>query len=221
MAGYYGFSMSNNAVRAYVCGEAPASKHAPVPTALVRQFCTRSSWHHTSKKYNETDFFCRNCVRVTFGLAINPDDAPACPECDADIAPDANAIRALRAAKPRTPLLPRAVEFAAPGAGEDIAAIDRFFCRVANYRTPAEREAARIEREREKARDAENRRVWLAEVAAQAARDQAFDASNPKIPGRKMRPNELAKRLTGKGFASRRTTPAWAIAAHAYINGEY
>lgn len=78
MAGYYGFSMSNNAMDAYENGEMPLSKWskkailaavrdaAPdalpllsrCPLAVLRAHCLRrSSWHHTSSHYNKTDFF--------------------------------------------------------------------------------------------------------------------------------------------------------------------
>lgn len=51
--------MSNNAVSAYNSGELPASKMAKLlgcKTSDVREF-NASSWHHTSKKFNRTDFF--------------------------------------------------------------------------------------------------------------------------------------------------------------------
>ena len=80
MAGYCGFSMSNNAKLAYATGEKPVSKWTK--TAIIAEFeksgfspdfldilkkqsikilrkaCLgKSSWHHTSKMYNETDFY--------------------------------------------------------------------------------------------------------------------------------------------------------------------
>jgi hypothetical protein len=78
MAGYDGYSMSNSAVAAYNSGERPWSKIRPlvagwlvkkglfktrrVATAALdcqreRGNIHRSSWHHTSSKYNRTDFF--------------------------------------------------------------------------------------------------------------------------------------------------------------------
>lgn len=78
MAGYHNFSMSNNAVDAYENGEMPLSKWskkailaavldaAPdalpllsrCPLAVLRAHCLRrSSWHHTSSRYNKTDFY--------------------------------------------------------------------------------------------------------------------------------------------------------------------
>ena len=66
MAGYDGFSMSNNARRAYEGGELPASKAAQefrrqgfkgCTSADVRAGLIRSSWHHTSKQFNSTDFY--------------------------------------------------------------------------------------------------------------------------------------------------------------------
>lgn len=67
MAGYNGFSMSNNAILAYSDGRMPASAFA----AFVRKnktykgctpFAVRcalvpAEWHHTSCKYNQTYFY--------------------------------------------------------------------------------------------------------------------------------------------------------------------
>ena len=85
MAGYYGYKMSNNAVLAYASGEKPYSrwkkqdiiqaiekairdgdielhfsmkmvKKIPLKELKWRAlYC--SSWHHTSKEYNRTDFY--------------------------------------------------------------------------------------------------------------------------------------------------------------------
>lgn len=82
MSGYYGFSMSNNAVEAYKNGEMPLSKWTKkaileeaekytlqcsleklkqLPLALLRdKLLYESSWHHTSKFYNETNFYSFN-----------------------------------------------------------------------------------------------------------------------------------------------------------------
>lgn len=85
MAGYYGYSMSNNAVEAYSNGEKPLSKwtkteiieevgcliknNAVTPTfsftklekapaPVVKELClSHTSWHHTSNHYNKTDFY--------------------------------------------------------------------------------------------------------------------------------------------------------------------
>ena len=74
MAGYSGFSMSNNAVIAYRNGEKPLSKWTKQEILdncgdkaillnkltlmelrdLLLYWC---SWHHTSKKYNKTNFY--------------------------------------------------------------------------------------------------------------------------------------------------------------------
>ncbi len=76
-AGYSGYSMSNNAVAAYEDGEKPLSKwskndiiddvkqidknnldFSKVPLSVLRQqLLYKSSWHHTSSKYNRTDFY--------------------------------------------------------------------------------------------------------------------------------------------------------------------
>lgn len=83
MAGYKGKSMSNNAVRAYADGEMPLSKWSKaailnaisqanengetnLDLALLRKISLKdlrnfalkkSSWHHTSKFYNKTNFY--------------------------------------------------------------------------------------------------------------------------------------------------------------------
>ena len=80
MAGYKGYSMSNNAVEAYRYGEKPKSKWTKesilvqmkrdgVPIKKIQEiskmsaadirdeFLSVSSWHHTSKHYNRTDFY--------------------------------------------------------------------------------------------------------------------------------------------------------------------
>lgn len=79
-AGYHGYSMSNNAVAAYEDGEMPLSKWTK--TAILNElvdnsmdseiiniakkmpleqlkelFLYKSSWHHTSKMYNRTNFY--------------------------------------------------------------------------------------------------------------------------------------------------------------------
>lgn len=82
-AGYHGYSMSNNAVAAYDNGEMPLSKwtKSAILNELVEQeanpdiialakkmtvaqlkdvFLYKSSWHHTSKMYNRTDFYSVN-----------------------------------------------------------------------------------------------------------------------------------------------------------------
>ena len=86
MAGYYGYSMSNNAVDAYDNGEKPKSKWTKtamldaikemfeegevsnenvsfekiksMPKDVIFDcFFEYSSWHHTSSKFNRTDFY--------------------------------------------------------------------------------------------------------------------------------------------------------------------
>lgn len=79
-AGYYGYSMSNNAVNAYQNGEMPLSKWSKAeilsalpkfgyPKNIIEQLrklskktlqeslLYNSSWHHTSNRYNKTDFY--------------------------------------------------------------------------------------------------------------------------------------------------------------------
>lgn len=75
--GYNGYSMSNRAVAAYEAGERPKSQWSKsaileelealeldtrelkrLPLAILRDLTlTKSSWHHTSSRYNRTDFY--------------------------------------------------------------------------------------------------------------------------------------------------------------------
>lgn len=92
MAGYKGYSMSNNAIAAYENGERPLSKWTKtdllrevarvieddellltydpselrvLPLAALRSaLLSWSSWHHTSDHYNVTDFYTVNPVKV-------------------------------------------------------------------------------------------------------------------------------------------------------------
>lgn len=92
MAGYKGYSMSNNAVVAYECGEKPISKWTKadiieaiedaisdeeltlncrleklkkVPVKMLKKLCLRcSSWHHTSNHYNKTDFYSIDTAEI-------------------------------------------------------------------------------------------------------------------------------------------------------------
>lgn len=59
MAGYHNYSKSNNAVSAERAGRYPASKCAQllgVPTLWVQRQRT-TEWHHTSARYNITDYY--------------------------------------------------------------------------------------------------------------------------------------------------------------------
>ena len=73
MAGYSGYSMSNNAVAAYDNGLVPASKIPGVPAALVKEFCSPSEWHHTSMHFNRTNFYDRDEVLAIFGKIAHED----------------------------------------------------------------------------------------------------------------------------------------------------
>ena len=88
MAGYSGWSMSNNAVAAYSDGEKPLSKWTKadifeaineqevelkcsieklkkLPVKVLKKIClTYSSWHHTSNHYNKTDFYSLDIDRI-------------------------------------------------------------------------------------------------------------------------------------------------------------
>lgn len=88
MAGYNGYSMSNNAVAAYADGEMPLSKwtKAAILEAIFEncemlekkedllrkmtakelkdEFLQMSSWHHTSKFYNCTNFYSLDFEKI-------------------------------------------------------------------------------------------------------------------------------------------------------------
>ena len=60
MAGYHGFSKSNNAVAAEEDGRFPASvlaKRIGVKTSAIKAMMSPSEWHHTSSRYNRTDYY--------------------------------------------------------------------------------------------------------------------------------------------------------------------
>lgn len=93
MAGYYGFSMSNNAVEAYESGEKPKSKWTKkeiieeikrqleedetelnvslsdiekMPVEALRELAlSETSWHHTSGYYNRTYFYEVDASEIT------------------------------------------------------------------------------------------------------------------------------------------------------------
>ena len=89
MAGYDNYSMSNNAVAAYQTGEKPKSKWTKtdiiaelksqaeeltvslteiekLPIAHLREIAlVKTSWHHTSSRYNRTDFYMFDASRIT------------------------------------------------------------------------------------------------------------------------------------------------------------
>lgn len=89
MAGYNGWSMSNNAVDAYENGEKPLSKWRKsdifeaieeteeielkcsieklrkLPVKVLKEVCLHySSWHHTSNHYNQTDFYSLDEISI-------------------------------------------------------------------------------------------------------------------------------------------------------------
>lgn len=88
MAGYYEYSMSNNAVAAYENGEKPLSKWTKadildeirseclvlncsesklkkLPVKALKDICLRrSSWHHTGNHFNKTDFYSLDIDRI-------------------------------------------------------------------------------------------------------------------------------------------------------------
>jgi hypothetical protein len=60
MAGYCGFSKSNNAVAAEESGRYPATtlgKLLGVKPKAIKALMTASEWHHTSSRYNKTDYY--------------------------------------------------------------------------------------------------------------------------------------------------------------------
>lgn len=110
-AGYHGYSMSNNAVAAYEDGEMPLSKWTK--TAILNElveldanpeiielakkmtvkqlkdiFLYKSSWHHTSKMYNKTDFYSVNpdvSMDTINNYLNNSANQSASPKQDPDI----------------------------------------------------------------------------------------------------------------------------------------
>ena len=88
MAGYDNYSMSNNAVEAYQTGEKPKSKWTKkdiinelrdqidnlnvdinelekLPISTLKEIAlVKSSWHHTSSRFNRTDFYMVDASRI-------------------------------------------------------------------------------------------------------------------------------------------------------------
>ena len=73
MAGYNGYSMSNNAVAAYDDGLLTASKIKEVPASLIKIYCRYKEMHHTSKMFNMTEFYEPAEVLAIFGLIESKD----------------------------------------------------------------------------------------------------------------------------------------------------
>jgi len=90
MAGYNGYSMSNNAVAAYDAGLLPASKIKQVPAILIERFVPAAEWHHSSKSYNRVKFYDPTQVLATFGQIESCDEdgdpIPANPDAIAALA---------------------------------------------------------------------------------------------------------------------------------------
>lgn len=60
MAGYSGYSKSNNAVSAEADGKFPASvvaKKLKIPIDFLKEKFEPTEWHHTSARYNKTDYY--------------------------------------------------------------------------------------------------------------------------------------------------------------------
>ena len=75
MAGYSGFSKSNNAVAAEQFDRFPASRLAAklkVKTAAIKALMQTSEWHHTSSYYNTTDYYDGELLLLLFA-----EDEPA------------------------------------------------------------------------------------------------------------------------------------------------
>lgn len=68
--GYIDYSMSEGAAAARTCGLLPSGECAKalrsqfpgITAAVVREVLPRSSWHHTSKMYNQTNFYSTDDV---------------------------------------------------------------------------------------------------------------------------------------------------------------
>ena len=102
MAGYSGYSKSNNAIAAEAQGRFPASvlaRKLGVKTGAIRELAVDSEWHHTSKKYNVTVYYDGACL-----LAVAAGDEAAFDEpghggmyhsdCDYHTLEDAKALLA-------------------------------------------------------------------------------------------------------------------------------
>jgi hypothetical protein len=60
MAGYCGYSKSNNAIQAEHLGRFPASvlaKKLSISTEAIKALMQPCEWHHTSSRYNRTDYY--------------------------------------------------------------------------------------------------------------------------------------------------------------------
>lgn len=94
MAGYNGYKMSNNAVAAYENGEKPLTKWSrseilesvedaintgelvlgfskeklkKMPVNMLKELCLScTSWHHTSKRFNRTNFYSLDFYRLPY-----------------------------------------------------------------------------------------------------------------------------------------------------------
>ena len=107
MSGYYGYSMSNNAMAAYEAGLKPVSKWTraelleacgdkselvkPLTVAELRAVLLyRAEWHHTSSHYNRTDFYAFDAdaleeltaEKVAAIIAERAPRAPRAPKAD-------------------------------------------------------------------------------------------------------------------------------------------
>lgn len=101
MAGYKGYSMSNNAVEAYAKGEKPMSKWTKAAilyelkkvnpeivelakkltvSELKSRLINTTSWHHTSSKFNQTDFYSFDEVEAEGFTAERINKIIACRE---------------------------------------------------------------------------------------------------------------------------------------------
>ncbi|MDE2098383.1 MAG: hypothetical protein KGL39_14105 [Patescibacteria group bacterium] len=93
MAGYDGFSKSNNAVAAEAAGKMTASRLAKVlgcSTAAIKEVLSRSEWHHTSSWYNCTDYYDEP---ILISIAREEDVSNLDPEAVAEAQENLAAIR--------------------------------------------------------------------------------------------------------------------------------
>lgn len=78
MAGYYGYSKSNNAIDAESENKYPASvaaKKLGVGTKAIQTLMVPCEWHHTSIHYNRTDYYdVDRLLDVKNGLSTDEDD---------------------------------------------------------------------------------------------------------------------------------------------------
>jgi len=76
MAGYIGYSKSNSAIEAENCGLMTATglaKKLKVSSHILKQELSPKEWHHTSCKFNETDYYYEPALLKAAGFDVEDD----------------------------------------------------------------------------------------------------------------------------------------------------